>query len=206
MTGRERVALANFKSVLTLGNCAPLSRRAIADCVVPMRSANSAWVSPARTLALISSRARLNSSAIASYAARTSRSSIIFLLMVRKRFVTNRSPSSASDPTQLPGAASFASFSRRHEAQPTSAPMPPHISPEHRPLHSIFAIWTPDRDAARRSSAGATRNFARPTFSPLRSGRGSLEWIRACGSAEERMESEAEPRRKKIDRTHLTAL
>ena len=42
MIGRERVALANFKSVFTLGICVPLSSRATTDCVVPMRFATSA--------------------------------------------------------------------------------------------------------------------------------------------------------------------
>ena len=39
--------------VLMDGGALPLSKRAIADCVVPMRCANSAWYSPARVRALI---------------------------------------------------------------------------------------------------------------------------------------------------------
>ena len=53
---RVPVARATLSSVRVDGWIRPLSRRATTDCVVPIRSASSAWVSSARLRASISVR------------------------------------------------------------------------------------------------------------------------------------------------------
>jgi hypothetical protein len=56
---------------LVLGSVSPLSRRATADWLVPIRTASSVWDRPARNRARSSSAAISNSGARASYSALT---------------------------------------------------------------------------------------------------------------------------------------
>ena len=68
---RQPRARAYFCNVARDGECLPFpdSRRATADCVVPMRFANSSWVTPAAARAFKNSSSKSNSSARRSYSA-----------------------------------------------------------------------------------------------------------------------------------------
>ena len=79
---RVPVARAIFSSVRVDGWTRPLSSRATTDCVVSMRSANSACVNPAPVLASIRARASSNSAPSRSYASRYSGSWAPFLVQV----------------------------------------------------------------------------------------------------------------------------